>query len=194
LSIENAVIRAIKERRSIYRFTPGSVPEEKIQTVLEAGRWAPSWANTQPWEFIVVKDAPTRQEICDIVKSTLRGHVGIEGASVLVVVCVDPKKDPYHFVEDGAVATQNMALAAHSLQLASYWIGIFDAKNTRNSVENRVKRVLDIPRKLRVVAVLPIGLPAYEKSMERRWLREITHYDRYGKMSYSVHSTGQTKK
>jgi nitroreductase len=179
LPIENAVIRAIKERRSIYRFAPESVPEEKIQTVLEAGRWAPSWANTQPWEFIVVKDETIRQEICDIVKSTLRGHVGIEGASVLVIICVDPKKDPYHFVEDGAVATQNMALAAHSLQLASYWIGIFDAKNTKNSVEHKVKKALNIPQKLRVVAVLPIGIPAYKKTTERKWLREITHYDRY---------------
>jgi nitroreductase len=183
LPIENAVIRAIKERRSIYRFAPESVSEEKIHTVLEAGRWAPSWGNTQPWKFIVVKDAARRQEIYDIVKSTLMGHVGIEGAPVLIAICVNPKKDPYHFLEDGAVATQNMALAAHSLQLASYWIGIFDAKNAKNSVENRVKKVLNVPQGLRVVAVLPIGLPGYEKSMGRRWLREITYYDRYGKMS-----------
>jgi nitroreductase len=183
LPIENAVMSAIKGRRSIYRFAPESVSDEMIQTILEAGRWAPSWANTQPWEFIVVKDEIRRREICDIVKSTLRGHVGIEGASVLVIICVEPKKDPYHFVEDGAVATQNMALAAHSLQLASYWIGIFDAKSSKNSVENRVKRVLGVPKRVRIVAVLPVGLPAYEKSMERKLLREIIHYDQYGKMS-----------
>jgi nitroreductase len=183
LPIENPVIRAMKERRSIYRFAPESASEEKVRTILEAGRWAPSWGNTQPWKFIVVKDAAKRQEIYDIVKSTLMGRAGIEGAPVLVAICVNPEKDPYHFVEDGAVAAQNMALGAHNLQLASYWIGIFDVKNAKSSAENRVKKALNIPKKLRVVALLPIGLPGYEKSMGRRWLREITYYDRYGKMS-----------
>jgi len=180
LLIENAVIRTIKERRSIYQFAAESVPEEKIQTVLEAGRWAPSWTNTQPWEFIVVKDVTSKREICDVAKSTLTGHRGIEGASLIVVICVNPEIDPYHFVEDGAVATQNMALAAHSLGLASYWIGIYDAQNIQGSVEDRIRKTLNLPRKHRVIAILPIGAPEYKTDTKRKWLREITHYDRYG--------------
>ena len=148
LPIENIVLRAIRERRSIYRYSCEPVPDEKVQAILEAGRWAPSWANTQPWEFIVVKDVTTKEEICDI--------------------------------EDGAVATQNMALAAHSLGLASYWIGIYDAQNIQGSVEDRIRKTLNLPRKHRVIAILPIGAPEYKIDRERKKLREITHYDQYG--------------
>ncbi|MGA1975374.1 MAG: nitroreductase family protein, partial [Conexivisphaerales archaeon] len=42
------MLKAIRERRSVYRFKPGPVEDEKIQAILEAGRWAPSWTNTQP--------------------------------------------------------------------------------------------------------------------------------------------------
>lgn len=180
LPIENVVLRAIRERRSIYRYLPEPVPDEKVQAILEAGRWAPSWTNTQPWEFIVVNDVTTKGEICDIAKSTLTGHRGIEGASLIVVICVNPEIDPYHFVEDGAVATQNMALAAHSLGLASYWIGIYDSQNIQGSVEDRIRKTLNLPRKHRVIAILPIGAPEYKIDRERKMLREITHYDQYG--------------
>ncbi|MCL2679541.1 MAG: nitroreductase family protein [Dehalococcoidia bacterium] len=50
-------------RRSIRRFKPDAVPEETLQKILEAGRWAMSGANGQPWEFVVVRDSETRQKI-----------------------------------------------------------------------------------------------------------------------------------
>jgi nitroreductase len=175
----NAVLTAIRERRSVYRFKPAPVEDDKIQAILEAGRWAPSWTNTQPWEFIVVKDDPEKQRLCDIAKD-IWGNGGIQGASAIIVTCVNPERDPLHFNEDGAVATQNMALAAHSLGLASYWLGIFDIRSTKKSVEERVRDVLQIPWGIRVIAVLPIGVPAYHTKGERRWLREMTHYGQYG--------------
>jgi len=180
LPIENTVLRAIRERRSIYRYSPGPVPDEMVQAILEAGRWAPSWGNTQPWEFIVVKNETTKREICDIAKSTLIANKNIEGASLIVVICVNPKVDPYHFIEDGAVATHNMALAAHSLGLATYWIGIYNAQNSQRSVESRVRKALNIPQTHRVIAILPIGTPEYKIEKERKWLRDMVHHDRYG--------------
>jgi nitroreductase len=175
----NQVLNAIRERRSVYRFQPGPVEDAKVWAILEAGRWAPSWTNTQPWEFIVVKEDPAKQGICDIAKR-MWGNKSIEGASAIIVTCVNPEIDPLHFIEDGAVATQNMALAAHSLGLASYWLGIFDIRNTKGSVEERVRDVLKIPGGIRVVAFLPIGVPAYNIEGKRKWLRDITHYEQYG--------------
>jgi len=130
----------------------------------------------------VVKDAFKKEKICEIAKYTLLiTHGGsIEGCPCIIVVCVDPTKDPYHYIEDGAVATQNMALAAHSLGLGTYWTGIFNLDNSRNSLEEKVKSVLKIPDQIRVVAILPIGVPAYSKEGERRWLRDLLHYDEYG--------------
>ena len=173
------------QRRSIYRFTPEPVSEEKITSILEAGRWAPSYANIQPWEFITVRDSKLKDEVVEIAKDAMAAHAGIEEAQAIIVICVNPKKDEYHFVEDGAVATQNMALAAHSLGLASYWVGIFDLTNAKNSVENQIKRALNIPNHMRVIALLPIGVPAYSTEKQRKRLEEICHRDRYGAASSS---------
>ena len=175
----NEVLDAIIQRRSIFRFTPEGVPEEKITSILEAGRWAPSYANSQPWEFIVVRDSKLKEEIVEIAKATMAAHAGIEGAQAIIVTCVNPEKDEYHFIEDGAVATQNMALAAHSLGLSSYWVGIFDLAEAENSLEKRIKRVLDIPSSLRVISLLPLGVPAYSIEKQRKRLDEICHSDKY---------------
>lgn len=162
--------------------------DEKIRAILEAGRWAPSWTNTQPWEFIVVKDLATKEKICDIARNTLLiAHGGsIEGCSSIIVICVDPRRDPYHFLEDGAVATQNMALAAHSLGLGSFWTGVFSLENAKGSLEEKVKNVLRIPDQIRVVAILPIGVPANGKEGERKWLKDMLHYNEYGDRSEYV--------
>lgn len=123
---ENAVLAAIKGRRSIIRFKREPVTEEQLGTILEAGRWAPSFANSQPWEFIVVRDSESLEELNGLVQRIAvarRGHValsasGIGDAPVAVVVTVNPWHDPRHHLEAGVAAAQNMALATHSLGLA----------------------------------------------------------------------------
>jgi nitroreductase len=177
--MKNEVLDAIMQRRSIYQFKPEAIPDEKITAIIEAGRWAPSYANSQPWEFITVKDNKLKQEIVEIAKETMAAHAGIEGAHAIIVTCVDPKKDQYHFVEDGAVATQNMALAAHSLGLATYWVGILSPTNDRNSVEYKVKQALNIPETIRVISLLPVGVPAYSTERQRKQLDEICYFDKY---------------
>jgi nitroreductase len=175
----NEVLDAIMQRRSIYQFKPEAVPAEKIASILEAGRWAPSYANTQPWEFITVSDSKLKQEVVEIAKETMTAHAGIEGAHTIIATCVDPEKDRSHFIEDGAVATQNMALAAHSLGLATYWVGIFSPMNDKKSVEHRIKQVLNIPERFRLISLLPIGVPAYSIEKQRKRLWEICHIDKY---------------
>ena len=190
----NEVLDAIMQRRSIYQFKPDAIPTEKITSILEAGRWAPSYANSQPWEFITVTDSKLKQEVVEIAKETMAAHAGIEGAHVIIATCVDPEKDPYHFIEDGAVATQNMALAAHSLGLATYWVGILSHTNDRKSVEHRIKKVLDIPERIRVISLLPIGVPAYSIERQRKRLEEICHVDKYSSQRSGVGVEDQDKK
>jgi len=179
LTIDNEVLKAIRERRSVFIFRPEPVEDEKIEAVLEAGRWAPSFRNSQPWEFIVVKDLARRRNLSILLSNVALIHDEIQGASTVIVTCVDPRKDPYHFVEDGAVATQNMALAAHSLGLASYWVGVFSLQDEKGLVERDVKKTLNIPKEYRVISLLPIGVPAHNLQKERKSLREITHYDQF---------------
>ena len=116
LSNEECSTGCLIQRRSIYQFKPEAVPI-RSSSILEAGRSAPSSANSQPSEFITITDSKLKQEVVEIAKETMAAHAGIEGAHVIIATCVDPEKDQYHFIEDGAVATQNMALAAHSLGL-----------------------------------------------------------------------------
>ena len=59
--MSNLVLETIRERRSSFRFEPTLINDEQLKLVLEAGRWAPSWANTQPWRFIVIKDKETKE-------------------------------------------------------------------------------------------------------------------------------------
>ena len=182
------------QRRSIYQFKPEAVPTEKITSILEAGRWAPSYANSQPWEFITITDSKLKQEVVEIAKETMAAHAGIEGAHVIIATCVDPEKDPYHFIEDGAVATQNMALAAHSLGLATYWVGILSHTNDRKSVEHRIKNVLDIPERIRLISLLPVGVPGYSIEKQRKRLEEICHVDKYSSQPSGVEVEDQDKK
>lgn len=183
----NEVLEAIKGRRSVLRFTEEPVPENKLELILEAGRWAPSYANSQPWRFIVVRDQEKKRKLGELVERIAlanRGRVAISGRGlgnppVVIVVVVDPLRDPRHFLEAGAVAAQNMALAAHSLGLASYWAGVYEPGGSRHSVERQVKKLLGVPRELRVVAMLPIGVPAYHADSDRVELSQLVAQDRY---------------
>ncbi len=179
----NEVLNAIRGRRSVLRFEAKPVTDDEIEAILEAGRWAPSFANSQPWTFVVVRDENTRRELGQLVDRIAfahRGHYAVSGkgtgdAPVLIAVVLDPVKDPQHWVEAGAVATQNMALMAHSLGLASYWAGL------GGKSEAEARRILGVPKGLRIASLLPIGRPAYApKPGERAPLAGIVRYDRFG--------------
>jgi len=176
----NQILNAIKNRRSVLRFKSTPIENEKINAILEAGQWAPSWLNKQPWSFIVITDKSVKEELSEVVPTVF--VQGLKEAPVCIAVAVDTTEDPYHFIEDGAAATQNMALAAHSLGLYSCWIGIFDVKNQRNSPEAQVRRILDIPATHRVMSLLPLGHARHEiPKKDRKALYQLTYKEKFGK-------------
>ena len=175
----NPVLKAIRERRTVTRFKPIEVGQDKIDAIVEAGRWAPSFVNSQPWSIIVVTNKGMRREL-KALSVTITG-VGIEEAPVTFVVTVDPKKDPHHYVEDGAAATQNMALAAHSLGLASFWVGVYDVSGNRVSSEEKVKALLDIPKQHRVISMLPVGVASMTFTKERKPSSDLVYRDAFGR-------------
>ena len=175
----NTVVEAIEKRRSIIRFETTPIEEEKIQTILEAGRWAPSWLNKQPWRFIVVTDPAIKQSLSEFAPTLYSG--GMREAPVCIVVSVDPNEDPFHFIEDGAAATQNMALAAYSLGLGSCWIGTFRLKEEKKSSEEKIRNALGIPKTHRVISLLPIGIPKYFEEKDRKNLSQLVYHDKFGK-------------
>jgi len=166
------IIEIIKSRRSIRKYKQTPVEDEKLNTVLEAARWAPSAGNRQPWEFIVVKDPSIRRKVADI--APYGGFIA--EAPVMIAVVVNPEKDPTHYIEDGAIATTHILLAAHALDLGTCWVGAFGS-----AYEDDAKRVLGVPPNLRVLSLVSLGYPAEERTSTRKDLKEIVHYEKYGK-------------
>jgi nitroreductase len=151
-----------------------------LEAVLDAGRWAPSGLNSQPWDFIVVKDPQVRSEVADILRRITTAWKGFADAPVMIVVSVDPSRDPDHFVEDGAAAAQNLCLASHSLGLASSWAGVYARRARKGSVENDLKTLLSLPRAHRIIAIVPIGLPNDDDRRSSRIpLKEMVHSERF---------------
>jgi nitroreductase len=177
----NPILKAIKDRRSVSRFKSEDIGQDKIDAIIEAARWAPSFVNSQPWNIIVVKDKDTRQRLRELAVTIAK--VGIEESPVTFVVSVDPKKDPYHYVEDGSAATQNMALAAHSMGLGSYWVGVYDVSGNRASSEDKIKKLLSIPAEHRVISMLPVGVPTMAVRKDRKQTSEFVYHDTFGKRS-----------
>ena len=169
--MKNIILKTIKERRNFFRFESTPVSNKKIDLILEAGRWAPSWTNSQPWRFIVVKEKEIKERIGDAVATIF--NLAIKDAPICVVTCVNTKKDSFHFIEDGAIATQNMALAAQSLDLGTSWIGVFSLENEKNSSERKVKEILKVPKDWRIISILPIGVPKFIEERKRKELTEL---------------------
>ncbi len=169
----NSVLDAIRERRSKFRFRDEEVGENAIESILEAGRWAPSFANLQPWKLIVIKDEKLKEKLYEIAGKITLFREGLEEAPVIFAVAVNQEEDPDHYIEAGAVATQNMALAAYSLGLASYWIGLFDIEEARKSVEKEARSILGLSEQYRLISLLPVGKSDQKKTGERKDLDEI---------------------
>jgi nitroreductase len=195
------LIEAIKTRRSIRRYTPDPVDDAKIEAILEAGRWAPSWANTQCWRFIVVRDPEIKARVAGTLKKMeYKGELAdnrliavINTVPVLIVICAEEGKSgkkPWagggegdfftdrgdFFMFDTALAVQNMVLAAHTLGLGTVITGTFDAR--------QVEETLGVPEGYRVVVIIPVGVPqpvSEAKIPPRKELAEIVLKDRWVK-------------
>ncbi|HJX24043.1 MAG TPA: nitroreductase family protein [Candidatus Bathyarchaeia archaeon] len=180
----NEILEAIKNRRSVRKFKLTPVDDEKLKTVLTAGQWAPSFMNTQPWKFIVIRRSETKRKLIDALHLPFLG-VDFKGdlpykdlleVPVMIVICADTKRDRIHYIEDSACAAENIALAAHAIGLGSYWVGVFNS----NFVEDAVKKVLKVPETYRAVALLPLGVPAEAPVPRRDDLENMVYYEEFG--------------
>jgi nitroreductase len=162
------IMEAIAKRRSIRRFKSREVEQWKLDSALDAARWAPSSKNSQPWEFIIIKDRNTLEKIA--AESTYGKHIA--QAPLAVAFVTDPSKSKQHEV-DGALATQNFTLAAWALGLGTCWTGTMNRE--------KLKGILDIPAQKNLLTVLPLGYPAEEGWAHRDELSSFIHLEKYGR-------------
>ncbi len=189
----NQVIDNIKERRSIRRYKNKEIPKRLIKEIIEAGRYAPSAHNSQPWRFIVITNKKKIKELSNYVKSWFKrreriGHIigffnkkikdELEAtkkrlveqdlffydAPLLILICAKPNR---FTVQNCSSAAQNMMLAARSLGIGSCWIGFADLTVNRN---RKLMGSLEVPKEHKIYAHLIFGYPVKfpEKAMERK--------------------------
>jgi nitroreductase len=174
------VFESIISRQSVREYDKKDIPNELLGQLLEAAIHAPSAGNLQPWEFIVVKDKKTKSELAN---AALR-QKHVEEAPVVIVVCADVEKisDKYgergknlYCIQDTAAAIENILLSATSLGLGTCWIGAFE--------EDKVRTMLNIPDKLRCVALITVGFPLPYSKVEKTKripFENITWSESYG--------------
>ena len=203
------VSEAIRKRRSIRKFKPDPIPEEKIRLLLESARLAPSGTNTQPWRFIVIKDNDTKKKLQEAAHN--QRHIG--RAPVIIVCCADLKafkefpERVDELIESGALpertrevfipylkkgmdtvtkdalmvaAAANIAIAVEHIVLQAVEIGLGTCW-VRWYEDDKVKEILDIPEHVEVMALLPIGVPDEDPSRRPRLeLDQLVNGEKYG--------------
>lgn len=170
------IFEAISKRHSVRQFHSNRPVDEKtVRDILEAGIKAPSAGNEQCWHFVVVRDPDLKHRL-----AVEAGHQPFIGdAPVTLVVCADLDCAEMNYgqrgrntyaLQDTAAAIENMLLATCALGLGACWIGAFD--------ERAAAAILGLPKHLRPLAMLPIGVPAEaaRRVPPRRSLEEVTTF------------------
>ena len=151
---------AIRRRRSIREFTPQPVAKDLLASIVEAGIWAPSGLNNQPWRFVLVRDEATRKKLA---AQTTYSHI-ILGAPSLIVILLE-KSAMYNEVKDHQAAgacIQNMLLTVEELGLGAVWLGQI-LKN-----KDKVNTILNLDDTYDLMAVLAIGYPQHRNQESQR--------------------------
>lgn len=174
---KTAFLDLAEKRRSVRAYKPDEVPEELLQTVLEAGRLAPSACNKQPWRFIVVRSETGRRAL-----GAAYAREWFWKAPVIIAVCILPQEawtrsydGKNYALADGALAMDHLTLAAAELGLGTCWVGSFDPA--------AACKILGLPDGVEIVGLTPLGLPDVEshpRVRSRRPLGEIVMKERWG--------------
>jgi len=165
-------MEAILTRRSIRKYTKQPVSDEVLKELLEAGMYAPSAGNQQPWCFVVINDRKIMNEIPKYHSSSQM----LREAAVAILVCCDLDLQLGELdVQDCSAATQNILLAAHAKGLGAVWLGVYPAE----SVVMATKKLLNLPEHIIPISLISIGYPAEQKPQPDRYRADKVHYNRW---------------
>ena len=170
----------VTRRRTIRKYLTIPVEKDKWTAILEAGAFAPTSGNLQPWKIIIVEDATDRAKLASI----CHDQQWMAQAPIHFIVCADTNMANQYYgkrgemlyaTQDCAAYIQNMLLKATDLGLASTWVGSFD--------EERLRVFFGVPPSIRPQAIITVGygdevVPMPPKSI----LADFCYFDRYGKM------------
>ncbi|HUT80269.1 MAG TPA: nitroreductase family protein [Candidatus Bathyarchaeia archaeon] len=163
-------LELLKTRRSIRKYKQQPVEEDKLLKCLEAARWAPSASNKQPWEFIVVKDEKMRKKFAEIHPYAKF----VAESPVVFIPLTNPEIHAKYHMSDTALTILHFMIEAHSLGLGTCWAGVIGT-----SFEPELKKLLNVPKHLNILALVALGYPDQTRESSRKALDELIHYDVY---------------
>ena len=173
----------IKERRSVRNYSDKEITDETLQSLLEAVQWTPSWANTQCWELVAVKDSKVKEQIKKAVPASNPAFKSIMNAPVVLAICaklgtsgsykgIVTTKFGDWFMFDLGLATQSLCLTAHAMGLGTVIAGLYE--------HDKVNTALNLPEGIENVALIPLGYPTkVPKAPKRKEIGEFLHYDSF---------------
>ena len=180
------LFEAMMGRRSVRKLDSAPLEPGDLDRILDAGRHAPSWANSQCQEIIAVTDRELLGQLAESLSSTNPAREAVRNAPCVLVACGRKGRSGFKKGEqtttlgdwlmfDLALFMQNVTLAAHALGYGTVHVGLFDHRG--------VAGLLEIPDDVQVVEILPIGRPIGDapKAPRRREPGEFVHAERYGK-------------
>ena len=157
----------MRKRRSIRKYKDKEIPADILVEILETARLAPSGANKQPWQLVVVTDPQVKKGLVPICKE----QKFVADCSAFIAA-VDEAGQKWVKV-DAAIALEHIALAAVDRGLGTCWIGAFDPE--------KMGAYLGLPSGRQVTVCMTLGYPDEEpEARPRKEMKEIVSWNRYG--------------
>lgn len=168
------VLETIFKRRSIRNYLDIKVHRGDIERLLKAATAAPTAANAQPWEFVVIDEEEK------LIKLREKLVFGRYNAPAAIVVCGNMKlahKGPSKemWVQDCSASLENILIAATGLGLGTVWIGIYPLESNVNVL----KDLLNIPDYVIPLGIVYVGYPAEEKEARTRFDEKRVYWQEY---------------
>ena len=171
--MQKDIFECMRESHAVRNFKSKEIPEEMLTKILEAGCWAQSAGNLQPWYFYVVKNEKVKNKIAEACFEQDQ----VNDSAVSIVILADPAKSNERYgergaqlycIQDTAIAADHMILAAYGLGIDSCWVGAFD--------EIEVQTAVEAPPRLRAVAIICLGYSDEAEDLTKQRLRvsEVT--------------------
>jgi nitroreductase len=172
----NNTLEIIHQRKSVRNYTDQKVEKEKLEALVKAGMAAPTAVNKQPWAFVVIDDKEVLNQLGDALPYAKMA----KKAGGAIIVCGDLSKalegwEQEFWIQDCSAATQNILLAAESMGLGAVWTAAYPAKDRMKSVID----ILNLPKHIIPLNVIPIGYPKGIEKPKDKWKPENMHWQKW---------------
>lgn len=166
LNMENILLR-----NSVRKFKDIYIDDETIDKILHAAMQAPSAGNSQPWDFIVIRNKETLKKI----QNYHPYANALATCSAAILVCGNLNKERFkgYWVMDCSASCENILVAAQSLDLGTVWLGIYPEDDR----VIKTKELFNLPEYVIPLAIIPVGVPFEKRAVKSRYNKNNIHYE-----------------